>query len=358
MQTVYVDVGHARYPISIGSGLLGQREFLLSQMPAGDLMVVTDTHVAKLYLAGFASHFHDRRVAECILPAGETHKTLPTLSRIFDELVSKKMNRDATLLALGGGVVGDMAGFAAACYQRGVGFVQIPTTLLAQVDSSVGGKTGVNHPGGKNLIGAFYQPLAVIADTDTLKSLPDRELKAGLAEVIKYGCVWDPPLFDWLENNIERLLARDGDALAHAIARSCEIKAVIVAKDEREQNLRAILNFGHTFGHAIESATKYETYLHGEAVGLGMMVATDLSQRLGLIDRAISGRIRGLLQRAGLPTQMPRIGAARVFELMQMDKKVLAGNVRLVLLEQLGQAVFTSKYARKDLDAVLAEHFG
>ena len=214
-------------------------------------------------------------MAECILPAGETHKTLPTLSRIFDELVSKKMNRDATLLALGGGVVGDMAGFAAACYQRGVGFVQIPTTLLAQVDSSVGGKTGVNHPGGKNLIGAFHQPLAVIADTDTLRSLPDRELKAGLAEVIKYGCVWDPPLFDWLETNMERLLARDGGALAHAIARSCEIKAVIVAKDEREQNLRAILNFGHTFGHAIESATNYETYLHGEAVGLGMIVATD-----------------------------------------------------------------------------------
>ena len=358
MQTVYVDVGHARYPISIGSGLLGQREFVLSQLPAGDLLVVTDSHVAELYLADLAAHVQDRRVADCILPAGETHKTLHTLGRIFDALVGNKMNRDATVVALGGGVVGDIAGFAAACYQRGIGFVQIPTTLLAQVDSSVGGKTGVNHPGGKNLIGAFYQPLAVLADTDTLGTLPEREFKAGLAEVIKYGCVWDPLLFDWLDGNIEKLLARDGGALTHAIARSCEIKAVIVARDEREQNLRAILNFGHTFGHAIESATHYETYLHGEAVGLGMLVATDLSQRLGLIDAAVSRRVCDLVRRAGLPTQMPRIGAAQAFELMQMDKKVLAGSMRLVLLERLGRAVLTAQFARNELDAVLAEHFG
>jgi len=276
---------------------------------------------------------------------------------VFDALVGAKLNRDATILALGGGVVGDIAGFAAACYQRGIGYVQIPTTLLAQVDSSVGGKTGVNHPGGKNLIGAFYQPLAVIADTDTLATLPDRELRAGLAEVIKYGCVWDEPLFDWLDRNIEKLRNRDAEALAYAIRRSCEIKAAVVARDERENNLRAILNFGHTFGHAIESATNYDTYLHGEAVGLGMLLATDLSRRLGLIDRGAEERVRDLLARAGLPIDPPRIGAARAFELMQMDKKVLAGTLRLVLLEKLGRAVVSGAYAKSALDATLSEHF-
>jgi 3-dehydroquinate synthase len=254
-------------------------------------------------------------------------------------------------------VVGDIAGFTAACYQRGIGYVQIPTTLLAQVDSSVGGKTGVNHPGGKNLIGAFYQPLAVLADTDTLATLPDRELRAGLAEVIKYGCVWDALLFDWLDLNIEKLTGRDTHALAYAIGQSCEIKATVVARDERENDLRAILNFGHTFGHAIESATNYETYLHGEAVGLGMMLATDLSHRLGLIDRATQQRICGILERAGLPTEAPRVGASRAFELMQMDKKVLAGSVRLVLLERLGHAIVTGRYAQSALDATLAEYF-
>jgi 3-dehydroquinate synthase len=261
------------------------------------------------------------------------------------------------VLALGGGVVGDIAGFAAACYQRGVGYVQIPTTLLAQVDSSVGGKTGVNHSGGKNLIGAFYQPLAVIADTDTLATLPDRELRAGLAEVIKYGCVWDPLLFDWLDKNMVKLLARDVDALTYAIARSCEIKATVVAKDERERNLRAILNFGHTFGHAIEAATAYETYLHGEAVGLGMLIAADLSCRLGLIDGAVKDRVRDILERAGLPTDAPRVGAAKASELMQMDKKVLGGSVRLVLLEKLGRAIVTGDYQQAALDATLAEYF-
>jgi 3-dehydroquinate synthase len=235
--------------------------------------------------------------------------------------------------------------------------VQIPTTLLAQVDSSVGGKTGVNHSGGKNLIGAFYQPLAVIADTDTLATLPDRELRAGLAEVIKYGCVWDPLLFDWLDKNMVKLLARDVDALTYAIARSCEIKATVVAKDERERNLRAILNFGHTFGHAIEAATAYETYLHGEAVGLGMLIAADLSCRLGLIDGAVKDRVRDILERAGLPTEAPRVGAAKVSELMQMDKKVLGGSVRLVLLEKLGRAIVTGDYQQAALDATLAEYF-
>jgi 3-dehydroquinate synthase len=292
------------------------------------------------------------------LPDGERYKTLQTAGLVFDLLVDQKMNRDATVVALGGGVVGDIAGFAAACYQRGVGYVQIPTTLLAQVDSSVGGKTGVNHPGGKNLIGAFHQPLAVFADTDTLSTLPERELKAGLAEVIKYGCVWDAALFDWLELNMHALVHREPDALAHAIVRSCEIKAAVVAQDERENDIRAILNFGHTFGHAIEAATGYERYLHGEAVGLGMVMAADFSQRLGLIDRQARDRVVALLTLAGLPTEAPRVGAARAFELMQMDKKVKAGTVRLVLMQRLGRAVVVGRYEQPALDAVLTEHFG
>jgi len=238
VQTLHVDVGHSRYPISIGSGLLANRELLDTRIRGRDLLIVTNTTVARLYLAALTDGLTGKRVADCILPDGEQHKTLQAAGWVLDALIAAKMNRDATVLALGGGVVGDIAGFAAACYQRGVGYVQIPTTLLAQVDSSVGGKTGVNHPGGKNLIGAFYQPLAVIADTDTLATLPDRELRAGLAEVIKYGCVWDPLLFDWLDHNMAKLLARDMDALTYAIARSCEIKATVVARDEREQNLR------------------------------------------------------------------------------------------------------------------------
>jgi 3-dehydroquinate synthase len=362
VQTLQVDVGHSRYPITIGSGLLSNRELLETHIRGRDLLIVTNTTVAHLYLAKLTDSLAsrkvgERRLGECILPDGEQHKTLQTAGWVFDALVGKKMNRDATVLALGGGVVGDIAGFAAACYQRGVGYVQIPTTLLAQVDSSVGGKTGVNHSGGKNLIGAFYQPLAVIADTDTLATLPDRELRAGLAEVIKYGCVWDPLLFDWLDRNMAKLLARDVDALTYIIARSCEIKATVVAKDERERNLRAILNFGHTFGHAIEAATAYQTYLHGEAVGLGMLIAADLSCRLGLIDAVIKDRVRDILRKAGLPTETPRVGAAKALELMRMDKKVLAGAVRLVLLEKLGRAIVTGDYAQAALDATLAEHF-
>ncbi len=357
VQTLQVDVGHSRYPISIGSGLLMNRELLEARVRGRDLLIVTNTTVARLYLAALTDSLAGKRVSECILPDGERHKTLQTAGRVFDALVAAKMNRDATVLALGGGVVGDIAGFAAACYQRGVGYVQIPTTLLAQVDSSVGGKTGVNHAGGKNLIGAFYQPLAVIADTDTLATLPDRELRAGLAEVIKYGCVWDSLLFDWLDDNIPKLLARDVDALSYSIARSCEIKATVVARDEREQGLRAILNFGHTFGHAIEAATAYETYLHGEAVGLGMLIAADLSHRLGLIDAAVKERVREILGKTGLPIEAPRIGAARALDLMHMDKKVLAGTVRLVLLEKLGGAIVTGEYAKAALEATVAEHF-
>src|ERR1700676_87484 len=358
VQTLNVDVGHSRYPIAIGPGLLMNRELLDAQIRGRDLMIVTNATVARLYLAKLTGSLAGRRVAECILPDGEQHKTLHTAGWVFDALAGQKMNRDATVLALGGGVVGDIAGFAAASYQRGIGYVQFPTTLLAQVDSSVGGKTGVNHAGGKNLVGAFYQPLCVIADTDTLATLPDRELRAGLAEVIKYGCVWDPLLFDWLDNNMAKLLARDVDALTYSIARSCEIKATVVAKDERERNLRAILNFGHTFGHAIEAATAYETYLHGEAVGLGMLIAADLSHRLGLIDGAVKNRVRDILARAGLPTEAPRVGAAKALELMQMDKKVLGGSVRLVLLEKMGRAIVTADYSQAALDATLAEHFG
>jgi 3-dehydroquinate synthase len=355
VQTLQVDVGHARYPISIGSGLLSDQNWLMGQVPAGDLLIVTNSTVAELYLARLLANLPGRRIAQCILPDGEQHKTLQTVGSVLDALVAAKLNRDAIVMALGGGVIGDIAGFAASCYQRGVGYIQIPTTLLAQVDSSVGGKTGVNHSGGKNLIGAFHQPLAVVTDTDSLATLPDRELSAGLAEVIKYGCIWDPTLFGWLEGNMAALKARDTEALTHAIARSCEIKASVVARDEREQDVRAILNFGHTFGHALEAATEYRTFLHGEAVAVGMLMAADLSRRLGMIDAALQERIRSLLTRAGLPVDAPRIGAMRALELMRMDKKVLAGAVRLVLLEKLGKAVVTGKFPAEALEATLDE---
>ncbi len=357
MQTLQVDVGHSRYPITIGSGLLSNRDLLKRQVAANDCLIVTNTTVARLYLAKLRTGLAERHIAECILPDREQHKTLQTAGWVFDALGGNRLNRDGAVLALGGGVIGDIAGFASACYQRGIGYVQVPTTLLAQVDSSVGGKTGVNHSAGKNLIGAFHQPLAVIADTDTLATLPDRELRAGLAEVIKYGCVWDPLLFDWLDHNMAKLLARDADALTYAIGRSCEIKATVVGQDEHEHNLRAILNFGHTFGHAIEAATAYSTYLHGEAVALGMLISADLSHRLGLASALVKQRVRDILTQAGLPTTPPRIGAARVFELMQMDKKVLAGEVRLVLLEKLGRAVVIGKYSQTALDATLTEYF-
>jgi 3-dehydroquinate synthase len=358
VQTLKVDVGRSPYLITIGGGLLGNPALVESQIPGKDLMIVTDTTVARLYLPALRAALGERRnIQECILAEGEQQKTLQTVSWIFDALVGQRFNRDAVVLAFGGGVVGDIAGFAAACYQRGVRYVQIPTTLLAQVDSSVGGKTGVNHSGGKNLIGAFHQPIAVIADTATLESLPEREVSAGIAEVIKYGCIWDLELLGWLDNNMSQLRAREPEALTHAIYRSCAIKAAVVAQDEREEGLRAILNFGHTFGHAIEAATGYEVYLHGEAVGLGMLMAADLSRRLGLIDTPARDLIHTLVRRAGLPIEAPRIGAARALELMKMDKKVLAGAVRLVLLERLGNATVLSKYDKGALDATLQEHF-
>ncbi len=358
MKVLEVDCGSVRYPILIGPRLLADRQVLAAHVPQTDLLVVTNATVASLHLEALRSGLGERRIAQCVLPDGEQYKTLDTVSRVFDALVAEKFHRDGIVLALGGGVVGDMAGFAAACYQRGIGYLQLPTTLLAQVDSSVGGKTGVNHPGGKNLIGAFHQPRAVLADTATLATLPERELRAGLAEVIKYGCIWDAGLMDWLETSLPLLLARDPQALGEAVQRSCAIKAAVVGRDEREGGLRAILNFGHTFGHAIEAATGFTTYLHGEAVALGMLMAAELSCRLGLLDPPSAARIKALVERTGLPVEAPRIGAQRALQLLRLDKKVLAGRVRLVLLESLGRARITDAYDGAALEALLRERCG
>jgi 3-dehydroquinate synthase len=357
MQTVHIDLGSRSYPILIGSGLLDQPSVLVQAIPARDVLVVTNETVGPLYLAAVLRGLAGKRVASIALPDGERYKTLETLGRVLDAMVEQRLNRDACIVALGGGVVGDMAGFAAACYQRGVDYVQVPTTLLAQVDSSVGGKTGVNHPGGKNLIGAFHQPRAVISDTATLATLPVRELRAGLAEVIKYGLVDDLEFLGWIERNAQPLLALDPEALAHAVRRSCEIKARIVAADEREQGQRALLNFGHTFGHAIETATGYGQWLHGEAVAVGMVLATDLSRRLGWLAEADVARVRALLERVGLPSHAPAIGADHALELMGMDKKVLAGRIRLVLLRKLGQGAVSGDYPAEALEATLRAHF-
>ena len=357
MDRLRIELGPRSYPILIGPGLLGQAPLLAEAIAARDVLVVSNTTVAPLYLAKLERGLEGKRVAAAILPDGEQFKTLETLARVFDALVERRMNRDACVVALGGGVVGDMAGFAAACYQRGVDYVQVPTTLLAQVDSSVGGKTGVNHRLGKNLIGAFHQPRAVISDTDTLRTLDPRELRAGLAEVIKYGLIADEPFLAWLEANLDALLALDPSVLAHAIRRSCEVKAEIVAEDEREHGRRALLNLGHTFGHAIETATGYGEWLHGEAVGAGMFMAADLSRRLGWLAAADVERVRTLLARAGLPLEAPRIGAARALELMGMDKKVLAGRIRLVLLRGIGAGVVEGDYPAEVLQETLAAHF-
>jgi 3-dehydroquinate synthase len=358
MERLRIDLGERSYPILIGPGLLHDAALVGGAVAARDVLVVTNTTVAPLYLAHLERSLEGKRVASVALPDGEQHKTLETLALVFDALVERRLNRDACVVALGGGVVGDMAGFAAACYQRGVDYVQVPTTLLAQVDSSVGGKTGVNHPGGKNLIGAFHQPLAVLADTDTLETLPPREFRAGLAEVIKYGLIADIAFLGWIEANLDGLLRLDGAVLAHAIRRSCEIKAEIVAEDEREHGRRALLNLGHTFGHAIETATGYGEWLHGEAVGTGMLMAADLSHRLGWIEATDVGRIRALLARAGLPVAAPPIGASRALELMGMDKKVLAGRIRLVLMRKVGEGVVSGDYPADALHATLAAHFG
>jgi len=358
MQTLTVELEDRSYPINIGAGLLQQQSLLQAALPAREVLLVSNTTVAPLYAPAIRAALADRRVVEVIMPDGEQHKTLATAGRVFDVLVANRFGRDALVLALGGGVVGDLAGFVAACYQRGVDFVQVPTTLLAQVDSSVGGKTAVNHPGGKNLIGAFHQPREVLTDTDVLRTLPERELQAGLAEVIKYGMICDLAFFEWLERNIEALRKLDPPALAYAIFRSCQIKAQIVGRDEREHGERALLNLGHTFGHAIEAATGYTEWLHGEAVGAGLLVAADMSQRLGKLSATDLARIESLLKRAGLRTAPPPIGAAKAAAFMSIDKKVRSGRVRLVLLAGLGNAYVSGDYDDDALAATLRERFG
>jgi 3-dehydroquinate synthase len=337
---VRIALGERSYDILIAPGLLAQTQAWDGLPAAASALIVTNTTVAPLYAArlreALASRY--RAVHEVVLPDGEEHKDWSTLNRIFDALLAHGCDRKTVLFALGGGVVGDMAGFAAASYMRGVPFVQVPTTLLAQVDSSVGGKTAINHPLGKNMIGAFYQPARVVCDLDTLRTLPERELSAGLAEVIKYGPIADLAFLDWIEANIAALLQREAEALAHAVRRSCEIKADVVGQDERESGLRAILNFGHTFGHAIEAGLGFGEWLHGEAVGCGMVMALQLSRRLGLIDEAFAQRVTALIARAGLPTVGPALGAERYLELMRVDKKAEAGEIRFVVLEGRGRA--------------------
>ena len=349
IRTINVELGFRSYPIVLGAGLLGGAFDLRPYVIGSDCLIVSNETVAPLYLEKLKTNLVGKSVAAIELPDGEAYKTTDTLHMLLDKLVDIGANRDTTVIALGGGVVGDIAGFAAASYMRGVGFVQVPTTLLAQVDSSVGGKTGVNHPRGKNLIGAFYQPGVVLIDTQTLATLPERELKAGLAEVIKYGAIADRGFFAWLEANIDALLAGDAAALAHAIQRSCELKAEIVAEDEREGARRALLNFGHTFGHAIEHCLGYGEWLHGEAVAAGMVMAAALSDIPG--DDA--ARLAALLQKAGLPTTPPRIGASKMLDAMGMDKKVLHKQLRFVLLKALGEAFVSADYDVRKLQQVL-----
>jgi 3-dehydroquinate synthase len=355
MKTLLLDLGDRSYPIYIGAGLLGQPELFSRHIPGTRVAIVTNVTVAPLYLARLRTHVASLKPIEVVLPDGEQYKSLEVLNRIFDALIAARCDRRTTIIALGGGVIGDMAGFAAASYQRGVPFIQVPTTLLSQVDSSVGGKTGVNHPLGKNMIGAFYQPRAVIIDTDTLNTLSDRELSSGLAEVIKYGLIRDPEFFAWLEAHLDKLLARDPEALAYAIHRSCRNKSEVVAADERESGVRATLNLGHTFGHAIETGVGYGNWLHGEAIAAGMVMASDLSRRLKWLTVADVTRIENLIRRARLPVRAPgTLSAARFLELMAVDKKVLDGRLRLVLLKRLGEAVVTDDYPRAELEGTLA----
>jgi len=340
MITLDLALPDTAYPIHIGRGLLDDAHWILPHLPQQKAAIVTNTTVAPLYLARLQSALQQAgvEVLPIILPDGEAYKTWETLNLIFDALLTNRCERKTTLIALGGGVIGDMTGFAAACYQRGAPFIQVPTTLLAQVDSSVGGKTAINHPQGKNMIGAFYQPRAVIADMTLLDTLPERELAAGLAEVIKYGLLGDIRFLGWLEQNMAKLTARDHDALAYAVQRSCEMKAEIVSQDEKETGVRALLNLGHTFGHAIEAGLGFGTWLHGEAVGAGMALAAALSHELGWLSQADLERTLRVIAAAGLPTVSPNLGVDAWLEHMSHDKKVEAGKLRFVLLKALGQA--------------------
>ena len=353
MDTLEVALGARSYPIFIGSGLLSNAELLASAVTARQALIVSNSTVAPLYLERLQGALDCDETRVHVLADGEQYKTLSTFSEIIDTLIEARFHRDACLIALGGGVVGDIGGFAAACYQRGISYVQIPTTLLAQVDSGVGGKTAVNHPLAKNMIGAFYQPSCVISDTDTLSTLPRREFAAGMAEVIKYGLILDADFFDWLEANLDDVLSLDPDALRFIIRRSCELKAAIVAEDERERGRRALLNLGHTFGHALESIGNYERWLHGEAVSIGMVLAARTSAALGSLDGPVVERIATLLARAGLPTDAPDIDPERMLEIMQLDKKTTARGLSLVLLEGIGDGVIVPAPSSKVLRAAL-----
>ncbi|MBQ0958092.1 3-dehydroquinate synthase [Ideonella sp. 4Y11] len=352
LRRVAIDLGERSYHVCIGADLLERSDSFEGLPRSSTAVIVSNETVAPLYAERLQRALAPRhaQVLNIVLPDGEAHKEWTTLNTIFDVLLAQGCDRQTVLYALGGGVIGDMTGFAAASYMRGVPFVQVPTTLLAQVDSSVGGKTAINHPLGKNMIGAFYQPLRVLCDLSTLATLPPRELSAGLAEVIKYGPIHDPAFLVWLEQNIEALRAGDQAALAHAVARSCEIKAEVVGADEREAGLRAILNFGHTFGHAIEAGLGFGVWLHGEAVAAGMVMAAELSARLGLCAADLRPRLEALLQRAGLPVRGPRLGAAEYLQHMRVDKKASAGEIRFVLIEGLGSAV-----VRPAPDALVAD---
>jgi len=355
MKTLVVELGTRSYPIYIGEGLLARADILHSHIDGRQVMIVTNETVAPLYLQKAQAALAGSQCHTVILPDGEQYKTWEVLNRIFDALLERQCDRRVTVVALGGGVIGDMAGFAAACYQRGVPFIQIPTTLLAQVDSSVGGKTGVNHPLGKNMIGAFHQPNCVLIDTATLNTLPDRELSAGLAEVIKYGLIRDAAFLEWLEKNMDALLGRDAEVLAAAIERSCRNKAEVVAADERESGVRALLNLGHTFGHAIETGVGYGVWLHGEAVAAGMYMAAALSERLGWISAADVARVEAVIRSARLPVRAPaKLEPERMLELMAVDKKAQEGMIRLVLLKAVGEAVLTADYDPVQLREIIA----
>ena len=352
--TITVNLDDRSYPIVIGDDLLNGGFDLAKYVVGDDCLIVSNVSIAPLYLDQILPNLAGKNITSIELPDGESHKTIATMQAVLDQLVASGANRDTTVVALGGGVVGDITGFAAACYMRGVAFLQIPTSLLAQVDSSVGGKTGVNHPEGKNLIGAFHQPRVVMIDTSTLTTLPDRELRAGLAEVIKYGAICDVGFFEWLEQNIDALLEKQPAALAHAIRRSCELKAELVAEDEREAGRRAILNFGHTFGHAIEHCLGYGEWLHGEAVAAGMLMAAELS---GIEDVDLQ-RLRTLIQRAGLPTTAPHIEPEDWMAAMGMDKKVLKKQLRFVLLRELGEAHSTPDFDAQRLQRIVGANAG
>lgn len=355
MESVKVELAARAYPIHIGAGLLGRIDLLLPHLKQPRVAIVSNPTVASRYLGPLANSLRMAavHVAEIILPDGEIYKDWETLNLIFDALLRERCERSTTLIALGGGVIGDMTGFAAACYQRGAPFIQIPTTLLAQVDSSVGGKTAINHPSGKNMIGAFYQPQLVLADTDVLRTLPERELRSGLVEVMKYGLIRDLSFYQWLESNVERLLARETDALTYAIRRSCEHKAQIVAADEHENGERALLNLGHTFGHAIETGLGYGKWLHGEAVAAGTLMAAELSRMKGWLSEQDVGRIEQSFSCLGVPVRGPVMAVDRYIELMQHDKKVQNGRMRLVLLKQLGEGCIDDSATTEEISAAI-----